>query len=203
MLAPAPAATPLTRAITGCGSEVERAHQRVPALRDGFAEVDRLAGRDRAVVEVLPAQKPRPAPVSTMTRASPRLAERVAQLLVHPDGEAVEPVRPVERDPRDGPVRLEVDGLVSHARGLAKERPWTQTKLAGGDRRLALDGAHELTRLCGAAFWGQGESDGEPKPAGKERRAPALPDTPDAVDVAMDMVGDEPSPGRCSKSIAG
>src|SRR5580765_4538307 len=34
---------------------------------------------------------------------------------MHMRGEAVQPVGSVERDPRDTSVRLEVDGLVSHA----------------------------------------------------------------------------------------
>ena len=87
-----------------------------------------------------PAQKPRPAPVSTTTRASPRFAKRVAQLLVHLRGEAVEPVGAVERDPGDRPVRLEVDGLVSHAARLAKEGAWTQTNSRTVSRTHMLAG---------------------------------------------------------------
>ena len=127
MLAPAPAATPLTRAITGCGKRGERADQRVPVALDRLAEVDRLARRDRAVVEVLPGAEAAAGAGQDDHARIAEVGERVAQLLVHRGGEAVEPVGAVERDPRDAVVQLEVDGLVSHACRLAKEWAWTQT----------------------------------------------------------------------------
>ena len=106
ILAPAPAATPLTRAITGWGSDVS-------VRISGFQHCSTVSPRSTASpgatarsLRSCPAQKPRPAPVSTTTRASPRLVERVAQLLVHLHGEAVEPVGAVERDPGDRAVAL-------------------------------------------------------------------------------------------------
>ena len=115
MFAPAPAATPLTRAMTGWGKRRQRADERVPALLDGLAEVDRFARRDRAVVEVLPGAEAASRAGQHDDARIAEVGERVAQLLVHLRGEAVEPVGPVERDPGDRAVRLEVDGLVSHA----------------------------------------------------------------------------------------
>src|SRR6185437_10516080 len=105
----------------------EGADQRVPALGDGLAEVDSLARRDGAVVEVLPGTKSAAGARQDDDPGITEVRERVPQLLMHPHGEAVEPVRAVERDPGDGAVRLEVDGVVSHACRLAKEGPWTQT----------------------------------------------------------------------------
>src|SRR5206468_6936803 len=62
----------------------------------------------------------------------PKIRERISQLAVHRCGEAVEAIRAVKRDPGDWPIRLEVDGLVSHAIGLAKEGAWTQTNSRTG-----------------------------------------------------------------------
>ena len=115
ILAPAPAATPLTRAITGCGSDVSVRISGFQHSFDRLAEVDRLARRDRAVVEILPGAEAAPGAGQHHDARIAEVGERVAQLLVHLLGEAVQPVGAVERDPRDRPVRLEVDGLVSHA----------------------------------------------------------------------------------------
>ncbi len=127
ILAPAPAATPLTRAITGWGSAVS---VRISGFQLASTVSPRSTASPGATARSLrscPAQKPRPAPVRI---SDPRIAEvgqRVAQLAVHLRGEAVEPVGAVERDPGDAALSLEVDGLVSHAAGLAKEGAWTQT----------------------------------------------------------------------------
>ena len=72
--APAPAATPLTRAITGWGSEVRVRIRGFQLCLDRLAQVDRFAGATARSLRSCPAQKPRPAPVSTSTRASPRFA---------------------------------------------------------------------------------------------------------------------------------
>jgi hypothetical protein len=40
--------------------------------------------------------------------------ERIGDFLVHLDGEAIQPVRAVERQAGDAAVHLEVDGFVSH-----------------------------------------------------------------------------------------
>src|SRR5688572_10196837 len=86
-----------------------------------------MVGRRGPLVEVLAGAE---AAAGAGQNHHPRIAERVervAYLAVHLDVEAVEPVGAVERDPRDPGVRLEVDGFVGHARGLAKEGAWTQT----------------------------------------------------------------------------
>src|SRR5206468_11224428 len=106
--------------------------QRVPASLDSLAEIDRFTGRSRSVVEILPRAK---AAAGTREDHDPHIAkvrERVAKLAVHCRREAVEAIGAVERDPGDWPSRLEVDGLVSHAVGLAKEGAWTQTNLRTG-----------------------------------------------------------------------
>ena len=116
MFAPAPAATPFTRAITGWGSDVS-------VRISGFQAVSTVTPRSTGCssdatarsLRSCPAQNPRPAPVRIKTRASPRSSSASRSSSMHLDGEAVEPVRAVERDPGDRPVRLEVDGLVSHA----------------------------------------------------------------------------------------
>ena len=54
MLAPAPAATPLTAQTTGIGSARKPEHERLVVALDRRAEIDRrIAGRDGAVDEVL------------------------------------------------------------------------------------------------------------------------------------------------------
>ena len=104
MLAPAPAATPLTRAMTGCGSVGEACG----SAGSSFPRPSRRGrpprpGATARSLRSCPAQKPRPAPVRTTTRASPRSASASRKLGVHGAGEAVEPVGAVERDPGDMP----------------------------------------------------------------------------------------------------
>jgi len=74
MLAPAPAATPLTLAITGCGSA---AIWRTSGFHAASTVAPRSVGPWSALtarsLRSCPAQNPRPAPVRTTTRASPRL----------------------------------------------------------------------------------------------------------------------------------
>ena len=127
MLAPAPAATPLTRAITGCGSEVSVRISGFQHCLDRLAEVDRFARRDGAVVEILPGAKAAPGAGQHDDARIAEVGERVAQLVVHLRGEAVEPVGAVERDAGDRAVRLERRWSRKPCARLAKERAWTQT----------------------------------------------------------------------------
>ena len=101
IFAPAPAATPLTRAMTGCGSDVRVRISGFQHCLDRLAEVDRLARRDRAVVEVLAGAEAAAGAGEDDDARVAEVRERVAQLLVHLRGEAVEPVGTVERDARD------------------------------------------------------------------------------------------------------
>ena len=60
MLAPAPAATPLTAAITGIGRVCNASTSGLVVVVERLAEVDALrAGRDRAIAEVLARRKNR------------------------------------------------------------------------------------------------------------------------------------------------
>src|SRR3546814_14508291 len=78
-----------------------------------MAESDAVARRHRPVVQILPGAE-------TTSRAGddqhPRVAqfaERVRHLLVHPHGEAVEPVRAIEGEACDAVVETEEDGFVT------------------------------------------------------------------------------------------
>ena len=65
-----------------------------------------------------PAQNPRPAPVSTKTRAPARgrLGQRMPHLVVHRHIEAVELVGPVQSQPCDAALDDEQDGFIGHRR---------------------------------------------------------------------------------------
>ena len=120
----------------------QRADQRVPALLDRLAEIDRLARRDRAVVEVLPGAE---AAAGAGQHDHARIAEageRVAQFLVHLRGEAVEPVRAVERDTGDRASALNRWSRKPCPPTSAKERTWTQTNLPTGRARHARRRRH-------------------------------------------------------------
>ena len=105
MLAPAPAATPLTAHTTGSGKLRSAEHQRPVVVLDRLAEVDRRAARrNGAVGQVLSgAEAASGAGQQQHARRRDRcdLGERVAHLGVHRRREAVQPVGPVERDARD------------------------------------------------------------------------------------------------------
>ena len=83
------------------GQAGQRPDQRVPVALDRLAEIDCLARRDGAVVEVLPGAKAAAGAGQDHHPRIAELAERVAQLAVHLRGEAVEPVGPVEGDAGD------------------------------------------------------------------------------------------------------
>ena len=92
----------------------QRQHQRLVVALDRRAEVDgRAAGRDRAVAPGPARRRSRGRRRSAAARAPTRRpstrAERVAHLGVHRVVEAVEPVGPVERQPRDAAVDGEQD----------------------------------------------------------------------------------------------
>ena len=114
ILAPAPAATPLTRAMIGWGMVARRRIERVPARLDRLAEVDRFAGRDGAVVEVLPGAEAAPGAGEDDDARVGGGVERLGELGVHRAGEAVEPVGAVEGDAGDAVGEGEGDGVGGH-----------------------------------------------------------------------------------------
>ena len=110
----------------------QRADQRIVALLDRLAEIDRLAGRHRAVAQILPGAE---AAAGAGQDQGPRVAEtakRVGHLLVHLDGEAVEPVGAVEGEAGDAGLQLELDGFVSHG------APMTANEIADKVARAML-----------------------------------------------------------------
>src|SRR5688572_7281760 len=90
-----------------------------------------MLGRHRSVVHILPCAESAARSGQHQHARIAEIAQRVAQLLVHLYGEAVQPVGAVQHNADDWAVRLEVDGLVSHACRLAKEGAWTQTNSRG------------------------------------------------------------------------
>ncbi len=94
---------------------LQREHQRLVVPLDRIAEVDRLAaGRHGPVAEILARAKSASGAAEDQY-ASPHRAERrerVAYLGVHRRVEAVELVRPIERQARDAPVEAEQNGFV-------------------------------------------------------------------------------------------
>ena len=95
-----------------------REHQRPIVVLDRCAEIHgRSTRRDRAIGQVLPrAERAARAGEQQHARIAvsrdPR--QRVAQLGMHLGGEAVQPVRPVQRDARDAVTGFEADLLVVH-----------------------------------------------------------------------------------------
>ena len=140
MLAPAPAATPLTRAMTGCGMVARRRIERVPARLDRLAEVDRFARRHGAVVEVLPGAKAAPGAGQDDHARLGGGVERLRQFGVHRAREAVEPVGAVERDAGDVVGEGEADGFVGHVVSRVTDRvSWTPRSIALQSVRPRID----------------------------------------------------------------
>src|SRR4029453_9257888 len=73
----------------------------------------------RPVIKLLPGAEAAPGAGQHQHARLVELAERVGDLLVHLDGEAVEPVRAVENEAGDAGLQLELDGFVSHGAALA------------------------------------------------------------------------------------
>ena len=90
----------------------EGADQRVPAGLNGLAQVHRLARRNGAVVQVLASAEAAACAGQHDHARIAELRQRVAQLLVHLHGEAVEAIGTVERDLGDG-TGFEEDGFVA------------------------------------------------------------------------------------------
>ena len=101
----------------------ELADQRIVALLHRLAEIDRLARRHGAVVEILPGAEAAARAGQDQAARVAEVRERVGDLLVHLDGEAVEPVRAVEREAGDAGLELEVDGFVSMTRAVTPPLP--------------------------------------------------------------------------------
>ena len=98
------------------------ADKRVPAFLNRGAEVDRLAGGDHSVVQILSRAK-------TATGAGkdddPRISgfiERLGEFDMHLTSEAVETVGAVERDAGDVVAPIEKDGVVGHVPWLEGRR---------------------------------------------------------------------------------
>ena len=102
--APAPAATPLIAAMTGSGHS-RSALTTLPVIRvnSSSSAVPISCSGPMISSTSPPEEKPRPSPVITSTRTSPRcgqLGDEVAQVGVGLEGEGVELLGPVERDRR-------------------------------------------------------------------------------------------------------
>jgi hypothetical protein len=115
ILAPAPAATPLTRAISGCG-------RLVSIWTSGFQQVSTVTPRSTGCSSDETARSLRSWPAQKKSAAGSgqdhhsrfgRMVEGVSKLFVHPHSEAVEAFRPVEGDPRDIVGLLKDDGFVA------------------------------------------------------------------------------------------
>ena len=116
--APAPAATPLTAAITGLGMVASASHDRVVVPLDGVnsATVEPLRSSSMCSLRSWPTQNARPVPVSTTQRTGVvgrDLLHDVAQQLLGGDVEAVHGVGPVEGDRGDAVVDAQQDGRVA------------------------------------------------------------------------------------------
>ena len=117
MLAPAPAATPLTAAIVGTGRLAQREYQGLVVALDRLTEVrPGAARRHLPVAEVLArAESAARARQDENTRTIPRQPiERVAQLDVHFAVEAVESLGAIQGESRDGAADRVLNRLVVH-----------------------------------------------------------------------------------------
>ena len=69
--------------MTGWGRVARRADQRVPAFLDRRAEIDRFAGRNRAVVQILSGAKAASGAGQDDHARIAEIVERIAQFRVH------------------------------------------------------------------------------------------------------------------------
>ena len=93
-------------------------HEGTIVLLDRRAEIDRrFARRDRAVGQILAGAEAAPC-ARQQQHAERRIGfdrlQGIADFRVHRGGEAVEPIRAVERDTRDTACRFELDVFVTH-----------------------------------------------------------------------------------------
>src|SRR5207247_8967692 len=122
MLAPAPAAIPLTAATTRKRQCAQPAHERIVIGVERASEHDGFAVLIHPLVQILPGAE-RATGASEQERAAVtvvlRLGERALEMLMHGLGECVEVLRPVERDDAIPFAPLDKDRCCFHARLLA------------------------------------------------------------------------------------
>ena len=81
-----------------------------------MAEVDLVARRDRAIVQILSGAKAAAGAGQHQHSRLGQVGERVRHLLVHLDGEAVQPVGAVQGQAGNAALQLEVYTFISHGR---------------------------------------------------------------------------------------
>src|SRR4030095_536212 len=117
------------------------------AFLDRIPQIDRFAGCNRAVIEVLPRAKSAAHAGQNDHPRVTEIAQRISKLGMHAPREAVQPIRAIERDPGDAVGAGKEDGFVGHCRCLAFvaiDREWSW---------LTAFSPQAFSRACWIQLW--------------------------------------------------